>query len=227
MVKTKQVLVIAPHMDDEVLGCAGTIRRHAINGDFVTVCIVANRAYAHKYNPKLINREKKACLAAQKILGYQKLIFLDLPDEKLDQSQIRIITALEAVAGRVLPDIAYIPHRGDRNQDHRAVFKAARVVFRTYSDFDRCVLRVYETPSSTDTTPTFSEWQFLPNYYVDINKTLESKIKAMACYKNESKTFPHPRSAEGLKVYAQKRGMEVRMRAAEAFVIMRDYWEQK
>ena len=37
-----KVLVIAPHMDDEVLGCGGTIIRHVDSGDQVTVCIVAN-----------------------------------------------------------------------------------------------------------------------------------------------------------------------------------------
>ena len=78
-------------MDDEVLGCGGTIVRHINAGDHVTVCVVANRAYNHKYDPKLIEQEKASCKKAQAILSYQDLVFLDLPDEQLDHSQIKII----------------------------------------------------------------------------------------------------------------------------------------
>ncbi len=46
----------------------------------------------------------------------------------------------------------------------------------------------------------------------------------MSCYSKESKPFPHPRSPEGLRVYAQKRGMEVGIEAAEAFAVLRDGW---
>ena len=61
-----KVLVIAPHMDDEVLGCGGTIIRHVDSGDHVTVCIVANRAYNHKYDQNLIEREKTAAKKQKK-----------------------------------------------------------------------------------------------------------------------------------------------------------------
>lgn len=222
---SKQVLIIAPHMDDEVLGCGGTIKRHVLAGDTVTVCIVANRAYGHKYDPVLINREKEACRSAQKVLGYQDLIFLDLPDEKLDASQIEIIIPLEEIVQFSNPDIVYIPHRGDNNQDHRAVFEAARVTCRPHALPKAITLRVYEVPSSTDFVPTYSEWPFQPNYYVDISETLEDKIKAIACYEAESRVFPHSRSPEGLTVYAKKRGMEIGLKAAEAFMVIRDMWK--
>ena len=219
-----KVLVIAPHMDDEVLGCGGTIIRHVDSGDHVTVCIVANRAYNHKYDQNLIEREKDCCKKAKEILSYQDLIFLDLYDEKLDQSQIDIIIPLEKVVTKCKPEVVYAPHRGDLNQDHRAVFEAARVVCRPNAGHRVTTLRAFEVPSSTDQVPEALEWPFLPNYYVNVKSSLEQKVEAMACYSKESKPFPHPRSAEGLRVYAQKRGMEVGIGAAEAFVVLRDSW---
>mgnify|MGYP001194940067 FL=1 len=219
-----KVLVIAPHMDDEVLGCGGTIIRHVDSGDHVTVCIVANRAYNHKYDQNLIEQEKDCCKKAKEILSYQDLIFLDLYDEKLDQSQIDIIIPLEEVVTKCKPEIVYAPHRGDLNQDHRAVFEAARVVCRPNAGHRVTTLRAFEVPSSTDQVPEALEWPFLPNYYVNVKSTLGKKVEAMACYSKESKSFPHPRSAEGLRVYAQKRGMEVGIEAAEAFVVLRDNW---
>ena len=219
-----KVLVIAPHMDDEVLGCGGTIIRHVDSGDHVTVCIVANRAYNHKYDQNLIEQEKDCCKKAKEILSYQDLIFLDLYDEKLDQSQIDIIIPLEKVVTKCKPEVVYAPHRGDLNQDHRAVFEAARVVCRPNAGHRVTTLRAFEVPSSTDQVPEVLEWPFLPNYYVNVKSTLGKKVEAMACYSKESKPFPHPRSAEGLRVYAQKRGMEVGIEAAEAFVVLRDNW---
>ena len=219
-----KVLIVAPHMDDEVLGCGGTIIRHVDSGDHVTVCIVANRAYNHKYEPNLIEQEKECCKKAKEILSYQNLIFLDLPDEQLDQSQISIIIPLEETMAECKPDIVYIPHRGDLNQDHRAVFEAVRVACRPNGKHGVATLRAFEVPSSTDQVSATNEWPFLPNYYVNVKDTLEAKIEAMACYFIESKPFPHPRSPEGLRVYAKKRGMEVGMEAAEAFIVLRDGW---
>ena len=219
-----KILIIAPHMDDETLGCGGTIIRHINSGDQVAVCIVANRAYNHKYDLDLINNEKQSCKNAQKILSYQELFFLDLPDEKLDQSQIDIIAPIEKVVAECKPDIAYIPHRGDLNQDHRAVFEAARVVFRPNAIHRVTKLLAFEVPSSTDQVPATSEWPFLPNYYVNVENVLAEKIKAMSCYSKEKKDFPHSRSSEGLRVFSKKRGMEVGIKAAEAFVVMRDGW---
>ena len=220
-----QVLIIAPHMDDEVLGCGGTIVRHVEQGDNITVCVVANRAYNHKYDPALIDREKISCEKAKEILGYQKLIYLDLPDEQLDRSQIDIIVPLEEVMKQQTPDLVYLPHRGDLNQDHRAVFESVRVVCRPSAHNKPISLRAYEIPSSSDQVPSVSEWAFLPNLYVNIKDTLEQKLKAMESYTNESRSFPHPRSPEGLKIFAKKRGMEVGMEAAEAFVVLRDAWK--
>ena len=74
------VLVVAPHMDDEVLGCGGTIMRHGAESHRVTVCIVANRAYGHRYDKEAVDEEKEACRRAQRVLGYEELVFLDLPD---------------------------------------------------------------------------------------------------------------------------------------------------
>ena len=219
-----KVLVIAPHMDDEVLGCGGTIIRHVDSGDHVTVCIVANRAYNHKYDQNLIEQEKDCCKKAKEILSYQDLIFLDLYDEKLDQSQIDIIIPLEEVVTKCKPEIVYTPHRGDLNQDHRAIFEAVRVVCRPNAKHAVSTLRAFEVPSSTDQVSATSEWPFLPNYYVNVKDTLERKIQGLQCYSAETKLFPHPRSPEGLRIYAQKRGMEFGIEAAEAFVVLRDNW---
>lgn len=218
------ILVIAPHMDDEVIGCGGTIARHVELADDVTVCVVANRAYDHVYEEVKIAHEKAATREARDVLGYQGLEFLDLPDERLDASLQDIIVPLEEVYRRVAPEVVYVCHRGDLNQDHRAVFFAAMVVVRPQSGRKPRVVLSYEVPSSTDQAFPLAEFAFQPNYYVDISEHLQTKVTALACYDRESRQYPNPRSSDGLRVCAQKRGTEVGLDAAEAFVILRSEW---
>lgn len=222
-----KVLVIAPHMDDEVLGCGGTIARHVENGNTVTVCVVAHRAYNHKYDPLENQQELAACNSARSVLGYQEFQFLDLPDERLDEGIQRIVIPLEAVLEKAKPEIVYVNHRGDVNQDHQAVFRATMVACRAQGLWCPRRFCCYEVPSSTDQMPGVAESAFVPNHYVDIASFLDKKLQALQCYQREARPFPHPRSPEAIKSLATKRGVEMGARAAEAFIILRDLWRQE
>ena len=218
------VLVISPHMDDEVLGCGGTIARHVDHGDTVTVCVVAHRVYDHHYDATAQEEEMACCLSAQGVLGYQNLRFLDLPDERLDEGVQQIIVPLEKVLEEAGPEIVYVNHRGDLNQDHQAVFRASMVACRAHGAKPPRRLCSYEVPSSTDQMHGIVEAAFVPNHYIDVSASLERKVEALMCYSREVRSFPHPRSPEGLRALAAKRGSEVGATAAEAFIILRDFW---
>lgn len=223
--KKQKVLVIAPHMDDESLGCGGTICKHVASEDAVSVIFVAHRIYGHKYDGPKDKVEGSHALKAKKILGYRDAIFLNLPDERLDGSVQDIIISLEKEMAKIAPDRVYLPFRGDNHQDHRAVFDAARVVFRpAAADIVRSIC-MYEVPSSTEQSPPISENAFLPNRYVDISEFIDKKLDAIACYKTEKRRFPHPRSEESIKILAKKRGSEGGFGFAEAFMILRDNWK--
>ena len=219
-----RILVIAPHMDDETLGAGGTIARHVKAGEHVSVCCVAHRVYNHRFDKKQDAFERKCAQHAQKILGYRDLIFLGLPDERLDTCLQDVIIPLEKVVKQARPDVVYLNHHGDNNQDHRAVFQAAMVALRPVANPSIQRVLCYETPSSTDQSPPLPSLAFLPNYYVNIAATLPAKIAALKAYRTEIKPFPHPRSVMGIETQAKKRGMESGFQAAEAFVQIRDKW---
>lgn len=220
-----KVAVIAPHMDDEVLGVGGTIIKHVKRGDQVSICMVAQRAYDHTYDSEMTARQKEAALRAKDVLGYQEIRFLDLKDEQLDHKIVDILVPLEEFLGHAAPDIVYINHRGDSNQDHQAVFKAGIIACRSFAVTGLRTLLSYETLSSTEQSSSLPDLAFLPNHYVNISPYVEQKIKALECYDDELKRFPHPRSAEGIRILAQKRGMEIGFNAAEAFALIRGKWE--
>ncbi len=219
-----KILVIAPHMDDEVLGVGGTIARHVRSGDEVRVCCIANRVYDHRFNKRKNHFEKQCALRAQKILGYERLIFAGLPDERLDACLQDIIIPIEKCIKEFGPHTVYVNHSGDNNQDHRAVFQAAMVALRPAANPGIHQVYSYETPSSTDQSPPLPSLAFQPNYYVNIATSLATKISALKAYASEMRTFPHPRSELGLQTLAKKRGMESGFLAAEAFIQLRRKW---
>ena len=217
-----RVLVIAPHMDDEVLGVGATIARRVHEGDEVHVCVVAHRVYDHVFDDAKNRAEMECAKRARAVLGYKELYFLDLPDERLDACLQDVIIPLERCVGEIRPEIVYLNHRGDNHQDHRAVFQAAMVALRPAATPGLRTVLCYETPSSTEQAPPVSEAAFLPQVYVNVADHLEAKVQALRCYQTEARAFPHPRSEEAIRLLARHRGVESGFAAAEAFVVLRD-----
>jgi len=218
------ILVIAPHPDDEVLGCGGTITKHNICNDEVSLCIVT-KAYPPSWIEDEIKERKEEVLKVNQILGIRKTKFLDFPTAKLDTiPKNDLIYSINQVVNELNPEIIYIPHRGDINIDHRIVFDAALVAVRPKPGSVVRKVFTYETLSETEWAAPFIEKAFCPNLYVDISETLETKLKAMSEYKLELKEFPHPRSLEAISALASIRGATVGVKAAEAFMIVREIW---
>ncbi len=218
-----RVLVIAPHMDDEVLGVGATMARRVAEGDEVHVCCVAHRVYDHRFDEARNRVEMECGRQAQAVLGYKELHFLNLPDERLDVCLQDVIIPLERCVREAQPEVVYVCHRGDNNQDHRAVFAAAMVALRPAANSQLRAVLCYETPSSTDQAPPVPETAFLPNCYVNVSAYLDLKLEALRRYQAEKRDFPHPRSEVAIRLLAGRRGIEGGFEAAEAFVML---WER-
>jgi LmbE family N-acetylglucosaminyl deacetylase len=156
------------------------------------------------------------------VLGYHDLCFLDLNDERLDACIQDIIIPLEKYMAEVKPEIVYSPFCNDNNQDHQAVSKAAKVVLRPVAvPFVERWL-IYETPSSTEQAPSVGIIGFQANVYSDISDYMDVKLKSIACYETETRSYPNPRSPEGIRALAMKRGMEAGLSYAEGFILARE-----
>jgi len=220
----RQVLVVAAHPDDEVFGVGGAIACHVRQGDRVSVLIVTDGVTArHDVTEPQKAAVRKACGA----LGVQDVRFGNLPDQRLDDMPLlKVIKPISELVKELRPQVVYTHHRGDANQDHRAVFAATLVAVRPFGGNPVERVLCYEVASSTEWGPPFAEWAFLPNVYVDISATLDAKLQAVEAYRetfqSEIKPFPHPRSPEAVSIYAQHRGVSVGMQAAEAFVLVRE-----
>lgn len=214
-----KVLVIAPHPDDEVLGCGGTIAKHSNNGDQVFLC-VCTKAYFPDWSEEFISNRPNEIAQVNEILGIRKTFFLNHPTVKLDTlPQKQLNDSLQKVVNKVKPDVIYSPHRGDLNKDHRLIFEAILVVTRPIKNQIKKIL-AYEVLSETEWGQSI--YPFLPNYFVDISNTIDKKLQAMKIYGTEIKKHPHPRSLKNIKNHAIKRGSEVGLQFAEAFMLIKE-----
>ena len=215
------VLVIACHPDDEVLGCGGTILKHVKEGDKVYLCVVTNAIESLKLSKKQADSRRLEVINSSSILKIKKTFFLDLPSVRLDTIPIfEVIKKLSGVIKEVNPQVVYTHNSSDPNQDHKIVHQASIVATRPLPDLSIKKVVVYEVPSST--TYSFFKNPFSPNMFVDIESFMNRKIKALAVYKSEVKKYPHPRSGKGIKIYALFRGLMCGKKCAEAFEIIKE-----
>lgn len=213
------ILIIAPHPDDEVLGCGGTIGRLSKEGNSVTLCIVT-KPYPPDWSTDYIEAKSLDIEKSNRKLGISQTLFLNFSTVKLDTiPQKDLNDSLSKVVADTKPDIVFIPHNGDLNRDHRIVHEASLVATRPFCSFVKKIL-VYETLSETEWG--YSNTQFRPDVYFNITCFIELKKEAMQLYKTEIKSAPHPRSLELISALATKRGSEIGLKYAEAFMLIRE-----
>jgi len=219
----KKVLVIAAHPDDELLGLGGTVARHISRGDEVIISLIADSS-SIRYDDETINNVRESARQAAKHLGVHNIHFAGFADQMLDTFPILEITQwIEKILKDFMPQIIYTHHRGDINRDHQIVYEATLTAARPYSAPYVERILCYEAPSSTEWSGPNNENSFVPNVFVNITSYLEKKLKAMSSYYTELLPFPHPRSLEALQNRAAHWGSIMGVKAAEPFILVREF----
>lgn len=220
-----KILVIAPHPDDEVLGCGGTIAKHSHNGDEVYVAIVTN---GHLGAPELFSKEgtqkvRSEALQSHQILGVKETYFLDFPAPRLDTiPSYQLSIAISKIIKERGITTLYIPHRGDIHKDHRIAYEAALVAARPINNCPVKKILAYETLSETEWAPPFGDDAFIPTVFKSIEGYLDKKLEAFSCFSTQIKEFPHPRSLKTIEILSNLRGATVGMNNVEAFMLIRE-----
>jgi len=218
------VLVVAAHPDDEVLGCGGTIGRLAEEGHAVSIGILGEGATSRDGTdgPAEVEVLRQQSRQAAELLGAKEVMLAGLPDNRFDTVPLLdVVKRIEAWVDQVQPEVVYTHHAGDLNIDHAIAARATLTAARPLPGGVVRELYAYEVPSSTDWSFDRCGAPFRPNTFVDIADTLDTKLEAMAVYTSETRPFPHPRSAEALRANAVRWGGTAGVTAAEAFELVR------
>ncbi len=192
------MMVLAPHMDDEVLGCGGTIARHVRAGAEVAVVFLTDGRHGsgtlaalpelerRRRQRELVEVRKREARRAGEILGVKHIFFLDAEDGRLC-TDLQVPRRLRAILEREPPRIVYLPFLLENHPDHAAASEVLIAAAGAAADFE---CRCYEV-----WTPLF------PNIVVEIDVTLELKRSALSCYESQLATMDYAHTVIGLNAY--------------------------
>ena len=218
----KRILVIAPHADDEILGCGGTMIKHIRQGDEVYVCIVTT-GWPTLFDPEGTKRDRHDSEMCHKVLGVKQTFYLNLPAAALeDVKRYELNEKLLQVVKEVQPHDVYIPHIGDMQKDHKIVNEACMVALRPKYFPQVSKILCYETMSETAWDVPNVQNAFIPNVFVDITDHLEDKIQALSLYTQQINEYPDARSQGAVEALAKYRCAIMHCYAAEAFSLVRE-----
>lgn len=218
-----RVVVVAPHADDEIIGCGATIARHIKEGDEVTIIIATNASIGapELYREDQVENTRSEAIAAHRFLGVKETVFMDFPAPALNAfPEFKISLELSKIFQKIKPTHLYLPHPGDIHQDHKAIYRSSLVAARPQGENKVSNIYCYETLSETEWTP-MQEKAFVPNHFVDVTDVFSKKSEAMKFFGSQIKEFPHSRSVETFEALAMYRGATIGVERAEAFIVER------
>lgn len=165
------VLVIAPHMDDEVIGCGGAIALHVAAGARVTSVFMTDGAGAPGPQPTTRHDEARS---VARFLRTEPPTFLDAPDTALNVEP-QVVSGLAATIDTVGPAVLYVPFAGDAHRDHAVTSEiVSHAATEVSTDLSRTVVRSYEV------------WSPLPaTVAVDISEVINRKLLALQHYRSQ------------------------------------------
>jgi LmbE family N-acetylglucosaminyl deacetylase len=218
-----RVLVIAPHPDDETLGCGGSLLKHIAAGDSVSWAIVT-RGHEPQWSKDLLETKEQEIAAVHEAYNFEHVYRMNQLTTKLDsQPQDQLIASFHNTIYEAKPDCIYLNHCGDVHTDHRVIFDCVMSAIKPFNSMRHGVKRIlsYETPSSTDAAP-INLAAFRPNVFTDITEFLERKLEIMSLYESEIQEYPLPRALDSLKALARYRGATIGVEYAESFMLLRE-----
>lgn len=217
----KNISFIVAHPDDETIGCGGTILKKINEGHQINLLILSNGISSRSEKKKdLIFRKKnfEKVIRNYKIKNYE---ILDFPDNKFDTVPLlKIIKVIENFLRKNRSSEVFTHYYDELNIDHRITSKAVITACRPKPNSLIKKLFFFEVLSSTDWN--FNNNTFRPNYFEDVSKFTQKKIKLLKLYKNEILKGNHTRSLKNIIRLSEVRGASVGIKNAEAFIIYRE-----
>lgn len=218
-------VVLAPHPDDETLGCGATLLRLKRETPHLLHWILMTRmSEAAGYDRAAIARRDAEIEKVSRRFGIDRRVQLPFDAATLDsEPTAKLIQSMAAVFDELKPETLLMPFPADAHSDHARTFKIGSACAKWFRRSHLRRILCYEVLSETGFNLDPTRAAFEPNCYVKVSDGLiDEKIAIMETYESEMAAYPFPRSAEAMRALARVRGSECGAEAAEAFVLVRD-----
>lgn len=198
-----RIVVLAPHMDDEVFGCGGALARAAAAGSTVHVVFLTDGSRGYDparvadlsesglsdFRRTLTETRKAEARRAGAILGFADPVFLDLPDGRAAEAD-GAAERLARVIGELSPDVVFLPFLTDPHPDHWAA--------------NRLFVEILDVSGIRHSVPCWAYEVWTPlvaNTFVDVTDVMARKQEAMAVYRSQILDVDYPRAIASLNAY--------------------------
>jgi N-acetylglucosamine malate deacetylase 1 len=196
------VLIAAPHPDDDLIGCGGSMAKHVKEGHRVSVVYMTSGGAGSSTETKeqlTRIREKEAEKACQ-VLGIDDLIFLRNEDGYLEVNRSNLIEIVRIIRDKK-PSLIYMPHQGEIHRDHQTTHLLFREAARRAAGpwFQECQGK----PFRADKILCYEIWKPLPevSFAENITEFMELKINALGCHRSQLKDIAYDEAAKSLNRY--------------------------
>ncbi len=217
------ILAIAPHPDDETLGCGGTLLKHKEHGDKIYWVIVTCIGDSFKISEERKIKREKEIEVVSNLYNFEKVYKLNFPTTELDTVPMKNI--VEKISECIIDsqcEILYIPNYSDVHSDHKLVSEASISCTKWFRYPTIKKVLAYETLSETEFGINGSLNNFNPNIFINIEEYIEKKIEIMNIFESEVAYMPFPRSSEVINALSIYRGATSGYKNAEAFMLLRE-----
>jgi N-acetylglucosamine malate deacetylase 1 len=212
----RSVLVVAPHHDDECIGCGGLLIKLRLLGWAVHVVVVFDPLEGRD-SPAGQKRLAEAKTAAR-VLQATQAGELEMPcRERVSEEEI--IWKLVPVFRSVQPTLLLIPHEEERDPEHRKTHRASvEAAWLSESNF-RNQLGSQSPPISA--VLGYEVWTPIANppLTVNISEQLDEKLQALKCYASQLESLDLVNATTGLGLY--RGAMSGKGKYCEAFSIIK------
>ncbi len=196
------IMVFAPHPDDDIIACGGSMAKHLRQGNQVQVVyLTSGEAGSHKYSKEeLAVIRKEEARRATASLGIKQISFLGMPDGYISYTRNNLLTLVNIIRSE-RPSLIYVPHAQEAVRDHyftwQLVIEACNKAAGPW--FQDCPA----PPWSTSSILAYEVWTPLqqPSYIEDITSFMNDKLTALRCHQSQLEMIQYDEAVEGLNRY--------------------------
>ena len=205
--EAREVLILAPHPDDEALGCGGTITLLNKRGVSSTVIFLTDGEKLCGDSSTDIAKIRRAeAQKASGMLGCRKALFLGFPDGEVNHRREKIYRSLYEIVEKKKPDIIFSPSPCDFHNDHIATADIAMELLKSPGSFKLAFYEIYATLRFT--------------HLIDIAESAENKRQVILNYRASLYERPELYVSASLGLNAQRSIFTEKSGYYEAFWII-------